>query len=54
MSLLKFLQEDQASVAVEYVVMVAAAAIILTVGVIALMGGMSSYFTSWAVFFSGS
>jgi Flp pilus assembly pilin Flp len=55
MSWLRFLQEKEGSIAVEYMLFVAAAAILLTVGLIALMGGMSSYFNSWAAFFnSGS
>jgi Flp pilus assembly pilin Flp len=53
MSLLHFLKDDRGSVAVEYMIFVAAAAIILTVGVGALMRGMSSYFNSWASFFNG-
>jgi Flp pilus assembly pilin Flp len=55
MAILRFLKQERGSVAVEYIILVAAAAIILTVGVAALMGGMSSYFSNWADFFnSGS
>jgi Flp pilus assembly pilin Flp len=55
MSCLDFLKDDQGVVSLEYLLFVAAIAIILTVGVAALMGGMSSYFSNWADFFnSGS
>jgi hypothetical protein len=39
-------------VSLEYVLFVAAIAICLTVGVLALMKGMSGYFNSWAGFFN--
>jgi Flp pilus assembly pilin Flp len=54
MSRLNFLKDDQGVVSLEYLLFVAAIAIFLTVGVIALMNGMSSYFNSWAGFFSGT
>ena len=50
-SLSEFVKDDQGVIPVEYVVFAAAIAIILSVGVAALMGGMSSYFNSWATFF---
>jgi Flp pilus assembly pilin Flp len=49
-----FLKDDQGVVSVEYVVFVAAIAICLIAGIVALMNGMSSYFNSWAAFFSGT
>jgi Flp pilus assembly pilin Flp len=52
MSLLDFLQDDQGSIAVEYVILVAAAAILLVVGVGALFHAMSDYFNNWAAFFN--
>jgi Flp pilus assembly pilin Flp len=55
MSFLEFLKNDQGSVAIEYVILVAGAAILLGVGVAALMNAMSGYFSNWADFFnSGS
>jgi Flp pilus assembly pilin Flp len=49
----RFLQKDQGTVTVEYVIFVAVIAIILTVGVVALMHAMSNYFNDWAQFFGG-
>lgn len=49
----RFLQEDQGVVSMEYVIFVATAAILLIVGVAALMGAMSDYFNKWATFFNG-
>jgi Flp pilus assembly pilin Flp len=50
-SLSEFVKDDQGVIPVEYMIFVATIAIILSVGVAALMGGMSSYFNSWADFF---
>jgi Flp pilus assembly pilin Flp len=52
MSLKKFLQDDQASVAIEYVILVAFAAILLAAGVWVLFGAMSNFFSAWAGFFN--
>jgi Flp pilus assembly pilin Flp len=49
---LDFMKDDQGSVAMEYVILVAAAAILLVVGVMALMNAMSGYFNNWATFFN--
>ena len=51
MKIKKFLQEDDGAVVVEYVIFVAAAAILLAVGVWALFGAMSELFTAWATYF---
>ena len=53
MAILGFLKQDRGSVTVEYIILVAAAGILLGVGVSALMNGMSGYFNSWAGFFNG-
>lgn len=54
-SLLNLLEDDRGVVSLEYLLFAAGAAILLTVGVVALMNGMSGYFNSWATFFnSGS
>jgi Flp pilus assembly pilin Flp len=47
-----FLQDDKASVAIEYVVLVAACALLLVGGVVVLFNAMSSFFSSWAGFFN--
>jgi Flp pilus assembly pilin Flp len=55
MSLLDLLKDDQGVVSLEYLLFVAAIAILLTAGVAALMNAMGGYFNSWAAFFnSGS
>jgi Flp pilus assembly pilin Flp len=53
MFLKKFLQDDQASVATEYLVLVAAAGFLLVVGVSFLFSAMSDFFSNWAGFFGG-
>lgn len=52
MALMKLLSRDDASVAVEYVVFVAAVGIILIVGVAALFNSMSGLFNQWANYFN--
>jgi Flp pilus assembly pilin Flp len=54
MSLKKFMQDDQASVNVEYVILVAFAAILLAGGAYAMFDAMGNFFNTWAGFFSGS
>jgi Flp pilus assembly pilin Flp len=51
MAIKKFLQEEGGAVAVEYVILVAAAAVILTVGVVALFNAMGNLFGAWASYF---
>ena len=51
MKIKRFLQEDQGVVAVEYIIFVAAAGIILGVGVTLMFNAMSGLFGSWATYF---
>jgi Flp pilus assembly pilin Flp len=51
MAIKKFLQEEGGAVAVEYVILVAAAAILLTAGVVALFNSMGNLFDAWASYF---
>jgi Flp pilus assembly pilin Flp len=51
MAVKKFLQEDEGAVAVEYVILVAAAGILLTAGVIGLFDAMKDLFGAWAGYF---
>jgi Flp pilus assembly pilin Flp len=51
MKINKFLQEDDGSVAVEYVILVAIAAVLLTGGVLALRNALSDLFSAWATYF---
>lgn len=46
-------QEDCGTLSTEYVLFVAAAAILLTAGVAVLFRAMSNYFADWAQFFGG-
>jgi len=48
MALMRLLARDEGSVAVEYVVFVAAVGIILIVGVAALFNSLSGLFNKWA------
>jgi Flp pilus assembly pilin Flp len=50
MSMKKFLQEERGSVAIEYVILVAFAAL-MVVGVIILYDAMSDLFQNWATYF---
>ena len=52
MALMRLLARDEGSVAVEYVVFVAAVGIILIVGVAALFNSMSGLFKQWAQYFN--
>ena len=52
MAILGFLKQDRGSVTVEYIILVAAAGVLLGVGVHALMNAMSGYFNNWATFFN--
>lgn len=54
MKIQKFLREERGAVAVEYVILVAAAGILLGVGVIFFMNAMSGVFTSWANYFNAA
>lgn len=47
-------EEDCGTLSTEYVLFVAAAAILLTAGVAVLFRAMSDYFAAWAQFFGGS
>ncbi len=49
----EFLKGDKGAVVVEYVVMVAAAGILLAVGVWVLFNAMSNLFGAWAGYFKG-
>ena len=51
MAIKKFLEEEGGAVAVEYVILVAAAAILLTAGVVALFNAMGNLFGAWASYF---
>jgi Flp pilus assembly pilin Flp len=51
MKIKSFLQEERGAVVVEYVILVAAAGILLGAGVIILMNAMSGYFSNWAAYF---
>jgi Flp pilus assembly pilin Flp len=54
MKIKKFLQEDQGVIATEYVIFVAAAGILLAVGVGLLFGAMRGTFANWANYFGGN
>ncbi len=54
MKINKFLQEDQGVVTVEYVLLVAAAGLVLAAGVWVMFNGMSSLFTAYAGYFAGA
>jgi Flp pilus assembly pilin Flp len=54
MALMGLLARDEGSVAVEYVVFVAAVGIILIVGVAALFNSMSGLFEQWATYFNST
>ncbi len=54
MALMGLLAGDEGTVAVEYVVLVAAVGIILIVGVAALFNSMSGLFNQWANYFNNS
>ncbi|MGP8051781.1 MAG: hypothetical protein ACLPYB_14385 [Desulfobaccales bacterium] len=54
MDLKKLVKHDQASVATEYVVFVAAVGILLIVGVGVLFSSMSGLFSGWASYFNVS
>ena len=51
MNMKKFLQEERGSVSVEYVILVAIAAALLTVGVIVMFDALSNLFAAWAGYF---
>jgi Flp pilus assembly pilin Flp len=51
MKIKKFLQEDKGVIATEYVIFVAAAGIILGVGVTLLFNAMSDVFGTWSNYF---
>jgi len=51
MNIKKFLQEDDGAVAVEYVILVAAAGVVLAIGVTVMFMGMSDLFAAWAGYF---
>ncbi len=53
MSAKKFLMDDQGTTAIEYVIFVAGAGIILVVGVGILFNAMKVFFGSWATYFGG-
>jgi Flp pilus assembly pilin Flp len=53
MKIKRFLQEDQGVVTVEYVILVAAAGLVLAVGVGVMFNGMSSLFSAWSGYFGG-
>jgi len=53
MTVKKFLHEDGGAVTVEYVILVAFAAVLLSAGVWALYGAMRDLFTFWAGRFGG-
>ena len=54
MKIKKFLQEDDGAIAMEYVILVAAAAMLLIVGAWTLFGALSDEFTKWADYFKGA
>ena len=54
MNIKKFLKNNQATVAIEYVVFVAAVGILLIVGVGVLFKSMSGLFSGWASYFNVS
>jgi Flp pilus assembly pilin Flp len=51
MKIKKFLQEDDGAIAVEYIILVAIAAILLIAGVTPLMKAMSGFFKAWGTYF---
>jgi Flp pilus assembly pilin Flp len=53
MKIKRFLQEDQGAVVVEYVILVAAAGLVLAIGVGVMFSGMSDLFNAWAGYFAG-
>jgi Flp pilus assembly pilin Flp len=53
MNIKKFLMDDQGVITTEYVIFVAAAGVIMAVGVTALFNGMKAVFGAWASYFGG-
>lgn len=53
MKIKKFLREDDGVIAVEYVILVAAAGLVLAIGVYVMVRGMSDLFAAWAGYFAG-
>jgi len=51
MKIKRFLQEEQGVVALEYVILVAAAGVVLAIGVGVMFSGMSDLFFAWAKYF---
>jgi Flp pilus assembly pilin Flp len=54
MDVKNFLKNTQATVAMEYVVFVAAVGVFLVVGVAALFNSMSGLFSAWASYFNAA
>ena len=53
MKIINFLKEDQGAVVVEYVILVAAAGLVLAAGVWVMFNGMSDLFKAFASYFGG-
>ena len=53
MSARKLFREDKGNVAIEYVILTAAAGILLVVGVGVLFNALGTFFGSWATYFGG-